>query len=220
MNCPSTQFDKSLNAYSQLALSAAESIGSDEFLQASRRVDWRFLLPNSALRHVAYFGPQCGSLHDSLRLFSESLSVITGGRDDIVHGPDVVVLCNPTWNVLQLSVTFMNPGGVIYVETTNRQHVSLPRVTRHPGPRGFAEYVDCMEQLGLTAIQAFWNWPDFESCLEIVPLCDHKAINYALSRRGRGVGATLKTAAVRCLLGFGVLPHFVPCLSFVAAKNW
>ena len=49
---------------------------SDALLQASRRVDWRFLLPDPNLERVAYLGPANRSLWESLRLFSAALAVI------------------------------------------------------------------------------------------------------------------------------------------------
>src|ERR1044071_531014 len=50
-------------------------LDADVLLQASRRVDWRFLLPDPNLGRVAYFGPARGALLESLRLFSAALAL-------------------------------------------------------------------------------------------------------------------------------------------------
>ena len=46
------------------------ALDADALLQASRRVDWRFLLPDPNLGRVAYLGPRRGALLDSLLLAS------------------------------------------------------------------------------------------------------------------------------------------------------
>lgn len=52
---------------------AALELTPDMLLQASRRVDWRFLLPNPALGRVAYVGPVDSEHAASLRLFLPNL---------------------------------------------------------------------------------------------------------------------------------------------------
>jgi hypothetical protein len=49
---------------------------SDAALGVVRRIDWRFLLPDPTLSQVAHIGPAQTTLLESLRLFSESLTVI------------------------------------------------------------------------------------------------------------------------------------------------
>ena len=51
-----------------------EAVSHDALLQASRRVDWRFLLPEAELGRVACIGETDPDLVRSLRLFSSELT--------------------------------------------------------------------------------------------------------------------------------------------------
>ena len=52
----------------------------DQLLQVSRRLDWRFLLPNPDLGSVAYLGPEEDSLVDALHLFCQTLTQISSSQ--------------------------------------------------------------------------------------------------------------------------------------------
>ena len=49
-------------------------------LETSRRLAWRFLLPNPHLGRVAYLGPASGTLPRALREFCDSLTTIAPAR--------------------------------------------------------------------------------------------------------------------------------------------
>jgi hypothetical protein len=79
-----------------------QALDADALLQASRRVDWRFLLPDPNLGHVAYVGPGRGALIESLRLFSTSLTLPeTRATTTAIAQYDLVVTSGPSLEMLR-----------------------------------------------------------------------------------------------------------------------
>jgi hypothetical protein len=197
-----------------VANSGAAQFDADALLQASRRVDWRFLLPDPNLGHVAYLGPARGALLESLRLFSASLA--QGEAAGAQY--DVVAAHNPSSDALWRAAGLVRPGGYLYVEAFGPLHRSRLRHGLGRWPRFAADYVAAVERLGLAEAVAHWHWPNFESCAEIVPLADLDAMLLALGRRRSGAGARLKSAFGRALLRSGLFARLAPCFSVVARK--
>ena len=197
------------------ASNLAAHLDADALLQASRRVDWRFLLPDPNLGRVAYLGPAHGALLGSLRLFSASLAV-GEAADGTLH--DVVVAHNPSLDQLRRAAGLVRPGAYLYVEAYGPLH--RRRLRRGPGrwPCFAADYQAAIERLGLAEAVAHWHWPSFEACAEIVPLADPDAMLLALGRRRSGAGARLKSALGRALLRAGLFARLAPCFSVVARK--
>ncbi|HET9221685.1 MAG TPA: hypothetical protein VFO07_04240 [Roseiflexaceae bacterium] len=193
------------------------ALDADALLQASRRVDWRFLLPDPNLGQVAYLGPRRGALLDSLRLFSAALAV---GEAASIGGAqyDVVVAHAPSLDGLRRAAGLVRPGGFLYVEVYGLTHRRrLGRGYSH-WPRFGADYLAAIERLGLAEATAHWHWPNFESCAEIVPLADRDALLLAMRRRRSGAGARLKSILGRVLLRSGLFVRLAPCFSVVARK--
>jgi hypothetical protein len=199
------------------ANSQAAQCDADALLQASRRVDWRFLLPDPNLGRVAYFGPARAPLLDSLRLFSASLEVGEAAGADGAHY-DIVVARGACLDELRWASELVRPGGFLYVEAYGPLHRRWLRHGLGRWPRFAADFVAAVEQLGLVEAQAHWHWPNFESCAEIVPLADPDALLLALARRRSGASARLKSALGRALLRSGLFVRLVPCFSVVARK--
>ncbi len=199
---------------------------SMELLEASRRVDWRFLLPSTPLEQVAYFGPQTDLLCNALRSFSESLTVfpeLPYDREDNRQF-DVLVVVDPCSETLRRSAQIVRPGGALYIEINRRrrhQHTS-----KRPGGGNTnkkiscsADYVDAIQQLGFSDVRAYWHCPDFESCTVIVPITGHTAHLRILQRRAASPKTKAKALFARCLLRCGLLDKFIPCFSIVAQKG-
>jgi hypothetical protein len=202
--------------------SAAE-LHSDALLQASRRLDWRFLLPDPRLRQVAYSGPGRGALLDSLRLFSESLVSLDASLDSAQAQYDLVVVSAPAYPALERAAAAVRPGCFLYVEV-HRPFRLLRRRARGtvagaPQLRDAADYVAVIERQGFGEVAAYWHWPNFENCAEIVPLDDRAAILLAFARRRSGAAARLKSAFGRGLVRSGLLAWAVPCFSVVGRKH-
>ena len=193
---------------------------SDTALQISRRIDWRFLLPDPNLGQVAYIGPAQATLLESLRMFSESLTVIGTAYDNVgTTGQfDIVVASRPSYEALQEAADLVRPGGFVYVEAygpfrPGRFGIKGPQL-RYP-----ADYVAALERFGLTEVQPYWHWPDFESCTRILPLGEPTAFRHVLARHSGNTGARLKSALGRWLLWSGLLTLVIPFFSVVAHRR-
>lgn len=204
------------------------AVQASALLAASRRVDWRFLLPDPVLGDVTSVGPLTQTLTDSLQIFSSSLVKWdpNDDRDEDRHRSlyDVAVACDPSRLEVGQMARLVKPGGFIYLEAHGL--TSLLRIPQLPArwmvlaQRGLwrpKSYERVLQLLGFTEVQTHWHWPDFEHCKMIIPLTavDGAAARYAFARRGRRMSAGLGK-----LLGWsGLLPETVPCFSVLAQRS-
>jgi hypothetical protein len=215
-------------------------VGRDIELQTSRRIDWRFLLPNPHLRRVAYLGPDGGTLPVALNQFSDSLTIISPPYQAVVaqnnHSSfELVVLHSPSLADLERANSLLMAGGYLYWEIDRTKRLtSLREITKRGswvhsrqnstwkerlGLRHFQDYVVSLERLGFCNIQVSWHRPNFEACLEIIPLDDPLALGYVFSRRPGNLAGQIKFATGRFLMKTNLLARLVPCLSVVACKR-
>jgi len=178
---------------------------SDALFQASRRVDWRFLLPDPTLRRVAYVGPTHRNLLESLRQFSSSVKVLempdpTGAVFDVVVARDL------SRELLRTAARSVRPGGCLYAE------ISGPG--RFPG-----RYVSAVKQAGLTNIRVYLPWPNFEACTRIIPLDDPAVLIYALTKGRAGIIPRSEAALVGWLHSTGLLRLAIWRFSLVAQRE-
>jgi hypothetical protein len=186
----------------------AEAVSHDALLQASRRVDWRFLLPRPELGRVACMGETDPELVRSLRLFSSELTASqSAGANEREASHDLVVLRNASLDELDAARLQLQPGGWLYVEVERPGRRKRARAAR--SARGYAR---ALRKLGLVDVNAYVHWPDFASCRAIVPLEDAVAVRYGLER-GRVNGARFMTRFAPVLAVTHQLAHFVPCTS-------
>lgn len=192
----------------ELALADARR---DARLQASRRLDWRFLLPDPALDRVLYMGPRRGSLAEALEKLSGSLTYAGDHLAGIAPDAfDVVVTCDPSIDHLRRAVPALRTGGALYVEI-DRRRVGR-RTARGADSRAVRAELD---RLGLTTTSIAWHWPDFDACTRIVPLDRPEAFAAALQFGRRGA---LVRALARAFLAAGLFERFLPSLSIVAQR--
>ena len=192
--------------------------GRDRDLQLVRRLDWRFLLQDPQLRNVAYFGPLHSILLTALTRFCESLTVV---NESSQHVPsinagsafDMVVLHSSEFARLQSASSVLRDGGQIYWEIDRNQGLGR-RDYRH-----VRAYSSILRSLGFHNPLAHWHRPNFDSCLEMIPLDDLTAMRYRLDIQSTSPRGLAKTTLVRYLLHSGVLTRIVPCLSLVARKG-
>ena len=197
---------------------------SDGLLQLSRRVDWRFLLPDPNLGQVACVGSLKGTLVQSLRQFSTSLTVFEACPEcaDLRAEYDLVVAKDPTCELLQWAAKITKPDGFLYMEIHRRVRppVCIQWISKSKAPQ-FNHVQDCVaaiELLGFTNVQAHWHWPNFESCAELVPIQHNMAIRYSLSRRHGGAMPRLKASLARCMVRVGLFEHLIPCYSVLGVR--
>ena len=185
-----------------------ETVNHDALLLASRRIDWRFLLPEPELGRVACIGVSEGELLESLRLFSAELVTSEVGRrggSEALY--DLVVLRTPSDDMLDAATSVLCPGGWLYVEVEK----SLRR-TEACASRSARGYAGALRKRGFADIGTFVHWPDFASCRAIVPLDDAAAVRHGV-RRARMGRTRLLTRLAPVLAGTRQLALFVPCAS-------
>ncbi|MEM7114365.1 MAG: hypothetical protein AAF614_18165 [Chloroflexota bacterium] len=207
-----------------------ERLSSDALLQASRRVDWRFLLPDPSLGRVAYFGPVDSEQAKSLRLFSQTFIAL---QDDwsaesyqrAEASFDVVVVERPSRQSLPVYANLVRPGGYIYLEVYGSSWSAPRKVKRREfrikglnklRPHRFEKP---LEHLGFVEIANHWHWPTFEGCTKMIPLADETAVRFALANEKKSRKAKIQNLVSKGVLQTGLLPQLVPCYS-VIGKRW
>jgi hypothetical protein len=187
---------------------------NDALLQASRRLDWRFLLPEPELGRVACVGVDDPNLVESLRLLGSEATVVEDGRSWEERAPhDVVVLRNPAGAELAAAVPLLRPGGWMYVEVDGAGGRRLPE-----GRRTARGYAAALRRLGLIEVQGHLHWPDFRSCAVIVPLGDALAVRLALARRRQNGSARLVARLAPLLAACNLLAVAAPSASVLARR--
>jgi hypothetical protein len=172
-------------------------------LQAARRIDWRFLLPEPDLGDVVCVCTPESELLESLRLLSASVTVTGGGERQGAY--DVAVLRNPSTMEIETAAQLLRPGGWAYIESSK----DGPRVGR---------YVAVLERhVRFEDVDAYWHWPDFDSCEAIVSLRDRAAVRYLL-QRARREGAALKANIGLVILLLGAFSAVVPDASVIGRR--
>ncbi len=198
---------------------AGTNLDADTLLQASRRIDWRFLMPDPELGQVACLGILPADLLDSLRLFSDSLTVLTPdvALNTLTEQYDIVVVQQLSLDKLHSAAGLIRPGGYLYAENEGMLSPNGPRPPWKHGrlalPTGC---IAAVSQAGFVDVQAHWHWPNFASCTRIIPLDDRGAVQYAFVSGGRSIKARLQSVIGRTLLWSGLLERIVPRFSIIA----
>jgi hypothetical protein len=183
-------------------------------LEASRRLDWRFLLPDPELGRVAHVGETEPALLEALRIFAACLTVVGGdGSCEQERGSfPVVVAVAPTAEELDQAIGLLRPGGWLYLERRR----SLFPAGRHRRARAARVHRRALGRRGLGQVTTYWHWPDFAASKWIVPVGDPTAVRYALRQHRGGRRARLLRRLGLVLLRTGLLGLVVPCVSVVA----
>jgi hypothetical protein len=176
-----------------------------------RRAGWRFLLALPRPGRVVCLGDHDPALVAALREVGGDVSV--GVPSGGTAYCDVLVLVSPTREELARAPTLLRPGGWVYVETGGL----LRRRRRTGAVRGVSACVCALRALEFENVSAHWHFPDFESCLEIVPLNDRHALALSLRRRQRRLGTRFQVLGARLAVSLRLLPHVVPSVSVIGS---
>jgi hypothetical protein len=192
------------------SLPTTEQIGtSDLDLQLCRRLDWRFLLPDSRLGNVAYIGEENLSLVRALQPFSTSFTFVSEEKFNRNWAFDGVVITSVSPANLDCAARVLNRGAWLYAESdvaSRRRIKGLHRLCASVRCRGFED------------VRAYWHRPNFESCREIVPM-QEIPLNYVLARQQADIAGRVKSLFARVAKGLGLLPSIIPSISVVAVKQ-
>ena len=154
-------------------------------LHLSRRLDWRFLLPDSTLGHVGYVGKVEPQLVQALTQFAERVVPVVAAESAAAQYAaqyDVVVAGLPTHAELVQAVRNVRSGGFLYVETSGlfwpKNFTSL-RSCQNTAKRwrlwSPQAHVRTLTALGMHGVTAYWCWPTFAACTRMTPLDDPAA---------------------------------------------
>src|SRR3990172_1069424 len=183
----------------------------DRDLEIARRVDWRYLLPDPRLREVTFIGKPEGILLEALHLFSERLAVITPSAERTqmaVGNSDVAVVRSRERVAIALASSALRTGGYLYWEVEpSRWRLSL------------RNNLGALRGLGFDEIRVYWCRPNFEDCLEMVPLRKSSVLAFVLSRNFGGMRRWMWRAVARLFARTGLLAWLMPCRSVVARKG-
>ncbi len=197
---------------------------TDSTLQLSRRLDWRFLLPEPHLRRVAYVGPSQSSLANALEQFSEKLKIFTvveNANPRLYEAAfDLVVMAEPALAQLENVQQWLAPRGYLYAEAQHawdwRNERRLPARARSLPT--IEEWCDRLARLGFVEIKGYWHRPSFEHAVQIIPLRDASARDFVFSRRAEDFMSQLKFATGRTLMNKNWLARLLQCVSITACK--
>lgn len=204
------------------------SLPPDARLRFSRRLDWRFLLPDPNLKRVAYLGPQRKTLLESLRFFGESVTILDEFGIDAADSNlyDISIAIEPSYESLCRAAGVLKPGGALYVEVSRKFGIrrllrDLTAWTTNKSRRLVYtfDYLAVVEEADLKEAQINWHWPNFESCTKIIPLNDDGALGYAFLQGGQSRGARLRATSGPWLKRSGLLFWIIPCFSIVALRS-
>lgn len=194
-----------------------QCLGRDRRLQIARRVDWRFLLPSPQLDQIVYVGPEDVTLLEALKQFSASLKVMTPPykmmAEQNYSDCSLAVLHSANPDDLEGVNMVLDTDGLLYWEISRTSLKGRMRL------RHFRDYFGALERWGLSAMQVCWHRPNFEACLEIIPLDHPAALMHVFSRRPDDMPGKAKLVLARGLSHLGLLPRLVPCLSIIARKG-
>lgn len=208
----------------------------EDLLQASRRVDWRFLLPSPDLGRVAYLAPTDPSLTASLQRFATTFTVLeraqTSSRlqrqagDGAAAWYDLVVASNPAYQDLRFVTSLLDKGASLYIEVNGigerilaGKFTALQRVAQRP-LLGFPNhYRRALKELGLSTIDIYWFWPNFQAATKIIPYPDRNALmqSFALQHKPDGMKKQVGRGLTRLFLTSRWLDYVIPAFGIVAS---
>ena len=180
---------------------------SDEsitLLQLSRRLDWRFLLPDPTLRRVVYRGAEQDELARALQRFSEAFST------EPMQGCDLVVLRGPSTGQFVQAIT-AHGVSAFYVELERFRWLERLRQWAAPG-----NLMRAARSHGFSAC-AYWHYPDFATANRILPLDDPTPLLNVLAKDS-GAKARLKQIGLTTLFTSGLLARALPCISVIGYR--
>jgi hypothetical protein len=171
-------------------------------LQASRRVDWRFLLPRPQLGVTVYIGRRDAALIAALHAHAD-LTIL---GDEPLPPPgssfDLAVLKDASLGSVRAGRDLVRPGGWVYAEVGG--------IPRRPGPVGMSprpvsRWRRAFAEAGLTEVTAHWHVPNHDPAAFLVPLGDRGGVRLVLRRHQGSVAGRAKAIVGRVLAAAGLI---------------
>jgi hypothetical protein len=178
-------------------------VNVDDLLPLSRRLDWRFLLPDPTLDHIKYAGPPDSLLAEALGRFATSET--NGGAPF-----GVVVMVNPSVRHFTGAIA---EGQAFYAEFNRPRWLKLAWQWLQP-----RQCLRAARAAGFEA-DAYWHYPDFDSATRIIPLSSAGPLLNVVAKSGDGLKARARNAGIAMMIESGLLKTTVPCLSIAGARR-
>jgi hypothetical protein len=170
-------------------------------LQASRRVDWRFLLPRPQLGAAVYLGHSDAALIAALRAHAD-LTILGEGPVACPTSFDLAVLKDAPLGSVSAARDLVRPGGWVYAEVGSvpRRHGRVA-VRARPVSRWCRAFADA----GLTEVAAHWHVPSHDAAAFLVPLGDRGGVRLVLRRHQGSAAGRAKAILGRVLAAVGLI---------------
>jgi hypothetical protein len=171
-------------------------------LQASRRVDWRFLLPRPQLGATVYIGRSDAALIAALGAHAD-LTIL---GEEPVRPPassfDLAVLKDAPLGSISGGRDLVRPGGWVYAEVGSALR---RRVRLAIGGRQVSRWCRAFADAGLTEVTAHWHVPNHDAAAFLVPLDDRGAVRLVLRRHQGSAAGRAKATVGRVLAAAGLM---------------
>ena len=197
-------------------------------LHASRRLDWRFLLPDPTLASVGYVGANDQPLWSALELFAEHVTRIAASTTpgESRKRFDLVVVKRPSYTELLRAVDLVRPNGFLYLETSGLLWPqSLTSISGWQNAlKGIClgspqAHLATLDRLGMSDTAAYWVWPNFARCTRITPLGDSAALRFLFAAQTQvRLPRRMMDAVLKTVVGNRRLNLLLPSVAIVARK--
>ena len=171
-------------------------------LQASRRVDWRFLLPRPRLAATVYIGRRDAALIAALRAHADLTILGEAPLPPPGSSFDLAVLKDAPPGWVRAGRDLVRPGGWVYAELRS---VPWRRGPVGLGARPVSRWRRAFADAGLTEVTAHWHVPNHDAAAFLVPLGDRGGVRLVLRRHQGSAAGRAKAVVGRVLAAAGLI---------------
>jgi len=179
----------------------------DELLRIARRLDWRFLLADPLPTRIAYVGVRNRILRDALaEICADPVFFDWPPKPgEVSDSFDLVLVTSARPEDARGSAHLVAPGGTLRWELRGRLSTQ--------------EAEDALRRAHFESVNTYWNRPDFENCLEEIPVAAGTVLDHVLRGGGHGPLGELRRTAARVLRRVGFLDSVAPCRALHADRG-
>jgi aminoglycoside phosphotransferase (APT) family kinase protein len=184
----------------------SHSLTKDDLLRIARRLDWRFLLADPNPRRIAFVGVRNRILRDALtEICSQPVFFDWPPQPgEISDSFDLVLVTSSRPEDARNSAHLVAPGGSLRWELRGRLSTS--------------DAEDALRRAHFESVETYWNRPDFENCLEEIPIGTGGILDHVLRGGEHGAAGEIRRAVARLLRKVGWLDTVAPCRSLHAER--
>jgi aminoglycoside phosphotransferase (APT) family kinase protein len=184
------------------------ALTKDDLLRIARRLDWRFLLADPLPQRIAFVGVRNRILRDALTHICAEPVFFDWPPEpgDISDSFDLVLVTSARPEDARASSHLVAPGGTLRWELRGRLSTN--------------DAEDALRRAHFESVTTYWNRPDFENCLEEIPIGMGRALDHVLRGGTHGAAGELRRMGARLLRRMGSLDMIAPCRSLHAERGF